>query len=112
VTETVSSAVSVTLSLAPTLEERIIDWLLDREDIETFTGFTTYSHGVASGELSVAEQVKGRRHRVELRIELEADVLDGWLAALAEAFGGADVSYAVTPILRSGRLRRPAPLST
>jgi hypothetical protein len=66
VTESASSEVAVTLSLAPTLEERIIDWLLGRDDIETFTGYTTYSHGAASGELSLAglqEELAGHWQR-------------------------------------------------
>ena len=104
-TEATQSAFTVTINLAPTLEERIIDWLLGRQDVDTFTGVTTYSHGASSGDFSVAEQVSGRRRRVELRVELKADVLDDWLAAFCERFSGADVSYFVAPILRAGRLR-------
>ena len=107
-TETTAAAVTVTLTLAPALEERIIDWLLGRQDVETFTGYTAYAHAAAGGDLSVAEQVSGRRRRVEVRVELQAQALDDWLAELSEAFGGADVSYFVAPILRSGRLHRPA----
>ena len=107
-TETTQSEVAVILSLAPTLEERMIDWLLGREDIETFTGYTTYSHGAAGGDLSVAEQVSGRRRRVELRVELKSAAADDWLAALGDRFAGADISYFVAPILRSGRLRHSA----
>jgi hypothetical protein len=97
--------VAVTLTVAPTLEERIVDWLLARQDVETFTGYTTYGHG-GERDLSVAEQVSGRRRRVELRVELAAEALDEWLAALGERFSGADVGYFVAPILRSGHLRR------
>lgn len=101
-------AVTVTLTLAPALEERIIDWLLGRQDVDTFTGYAAYAHAATGSDLSVAEQVSGRRRRVEIRIELRAEALDHWLAELSEAFGGADVSYFVVPILRSGRLHRPA----
>lgn len=105
---TETRAVTVTLTLAPALEERIIDWLLGRQDVETFAGYTSYAHGSTGGDLSVAEQVSGRRRRVEIRVELQAEALDAWLAELAEEFGGADVSYFVAPILRSGRLHRSA----
>ena len=106
--ETAPSAVAVTLTFAPALEERIIDWLLGRQDVETFTGYAAYAHASAGGDLSVAEQVSGRRRRVEIRVELQAQALDAWLAELSEAFGGADVSYFVAPILRFGRLHRSA----
>lgn len=98
------SNVAVTLSLAPSLEERMIDWLLGRDDVATFTGYTTYAHGEDGRELSVAEQVSGRQRRLELRVEVRAAAIDAWLAALAAGFAGAEVDYLVTPILRSGRL--------
>jgi hypothetical protein len=103
----------VTLSLAPSLEERMIDWLLERDDVATFTGYMTYAHGGDGRELSVAEQVSGRQQRLELRVEVRAAASDAWLAALAADFAGADVAYYVTPILRSGRLSAAAsvPLS-
>ncbi|HEY9182956.1 MAG TPA: DUF3240 family protein [Gammaproteobacteria bacterium] len=109
-----SGLVAVTLDLAPALEERVVDWLLSREDVETFTSRGIQGHGSARHELSIAEQVSGRQRRVELRIELAAAVVDGWLAALAETFGGGDVRYSVVPIIRSGRLhelRPPTPSS-
>jgi hypothetical protein len=101
---TEAASVAVTLSLAPALEERIIDWLLGLEHVTTFTGHPIYAHGADGSSLSVAEQVLGRQRRIELRIELPAAALDGWLSALAETFGAADVRYFVTPVLRSGRL--------
>jgi hypothetical protein len=96
--------VAVTLDVSPALEERVVDWLLARDDVETFTSYDIKSHGSARHELSIAEQVSGRQRRAALRIELAAAVVDGWLAALAEAFGSGDVRYSVAPIVRSGRL--------
>jgi hypothetical protein len=110
VTEPTPVTVAVTLSLAPSLEERMIDWLLERDDVATFTGYMTYAHGGDGRELSVAEQVSGRQERLELRVEVGAAASDAWLAALATDFAGADVDYHVTPILRSGRLGAVASL--
>jgi hypothetical protein len=103
VSEPLPASVAVTLSLAPSLEERMIDWLLGRDDVASFTGYTTYAHGDGR-DLSVAEQVSGRQRRLELRVEVRAAAVDAWLAALAAGFAGADVDFHVTPILRSGRL--------
>jgi hypothetical protein len=97
----------MTLSVPPAVEERLVDWLLGRDDVAAFTSHTTHAHGSPSRELSVAEQVSGRQRRVELRLELPAARVDEWLGALAADFGGADVEYFVSPILRSGRLRSP-----
>lgn len=102
--EPIPRSVAVTLSLAPSLEERMIDWLLGRDDVATFTGYTTYAHGGDGRDLTVAEQVSGRQRRLELRVEVRATAVDAWLAELAAGFAGADVDFHVTPILRSGRL--------
>jgi hypothetical protein len=104
VSEPLPHSVAVTLSLAPSLEERMIDWLLGRDDVVTFTGYTTYAHGGDGRDLSVAEQVSGRQRRLELRVEVRGAPIDPWLAALAANFAGADVDYLVTPVLRSGQL--------
>jgi hypothetical protein len=97
--------VAVTLSFTPALEERVIDWLLTRDDVVTFAAYAVHLHGAGHEELSVAEQVSGRQRRVEVRVELPAATLDGWLEALVASFGGADIHYAVTPLVRAGRLR-------
>ena len=100
-----ASSVAVTLSIVPSLEERMIDWLLDRDDVAGFTACTVQAHSTDARILSVAEQVSGRQRRLELRLELATTALDGWLDTLQRTFGGADVHYFVTPILRAGRLR-------
>jgi hypothetical protein len=95
--------VAVTLSLAPALEERVIDWLLARGDVATFTSVVVHAYGGDSRGLSVAEQVSGRQRRVELTVELPAGAVDRWLEDVATAFVGTDLRYRVTPILLSGQ---------
>jgi Protein of unknown function (DUF3240) len=101
--------VAVTIDVGPALEEPVVDWLLSRDEVATFTSYGTHAHGSDRDELSVAEQVSGRQRRVEVRIELAAAAVDDWLAALAASFGGADIRYSVTAIVRSGRLRELRP---
>ena len=76
------------------------------EDVTGFTSVTAYGHGANDGELSVAEQVTGRQKRAEVRLEMAVDAVDTLLAALAAAFDGTELYYFVTPVLRSGHLRR------
>ena len=95
---------AVTLNVAPALEERVIDWLLAREDVATFTSAVVYGYGADSQGLSVAEQVGGRRRRSELTIEVPADAVDAWLTDLATAFAAMEIGYRVTPVLLSGQL--------
>ena len=100
--------VAVTINIAPTAEERVIDWLLGREETTGFTSYAAYGHGASHHDLSIAEQVTGRQRRVEIRIELAQSALEPVLAAVVAEFEGTDLYYYVTPILRSGHLRRKA----
>jgi predicted transcriptional regulator len=102
--DAVPGIVAVTLSIAPALEERVIDWLLARGDVAAFTSAVVYAYGADSRSLSVAEQVSGRQRRVELAIELPAIAVESWLEELATAFVGREVGYRVTPVLLSGHL--------
>ena len=98
--------VAITLNVLPAFEERVIDWLVDRDDASGFTTYATFGHSASHGELTAAEQVSGRQKRLEFRVELPRRALDEFLAALAARFGGTDLYYYVVPVLRSGHLRR------
>ena len=94
--------VALTLNAPPTLEERLVDWLLARDDVAGFTSYSVHGHAARHDQLSIAEQVAGRQRRHEIRFELSADALDEFLAALARDYGGADLYWFVVPIIRSG----------
>ena len=100
-----AETVAVTLYLSSALEERVIDWLLARPDVATFTSAIVNVYGADSRGLSTAEQVRGRQRRAELTIELPVDAVEAWLDDLAAAFAALEVVYRVTPILVSGHLR-------
>jgi hypothetical protein len=105
VVDTVFERVVVTLSVPPALEERVIDWLLARADVATFTSGVGYRYGAESRALSIAEQVSGRQRRAEVTLEVLAEAVESWLRDLATDFPGTEVGYRVTPVLRSGYLR-------
>lgn len=103
--------VTITLNVAPTFEERIVDWLLECDVAPGFTSYSAYGHGARQEELSLAEQVSGRQRRIEFRIELPRGSLESFIAALAPSFAGTDLYFFVSPVLRSGHLRDTLPAS-
>jgi hypothetical protein len=98
-----SSAVIVTLNIVPALEERVVDWLLARDD-GGFTSRAAHGHSSHHDLLTAAEQVSGRQRRLEFEVELPAAALDGFIAALSDAFTNADLYYTAVPVLLSGHL--------
>jgi hypothetical protein len=98
--------VAVTINVPPAAEDRLTDWLLGRPEVAGFTSVAAYGHGASHDDLTIAEQVTGRQRRVEIRLEIAADALDALLAAITATFDGTELYYFVTPVLRSGHLRR------
>lgn len=91
------------LNIPPSLEEDVVDLLLSSSEIPAFQSYPTRGHGQA-GAMSIAEQVEGRRRRVQFEIVLDTGVLESLLQALKEALPLADINYWVVPISASGRL--------
>lgn len=91
------------LNIPPGLEEDVVDLLLSSDEIAGYQSYPIRGHGRV-GAMSIAEQVAGRRDRIQFEIVLDEDVLDSTLEHLKAAFPISDVIYWVLPVLRSGRL--------
>jgi len=91
------------LNIPPSLEEDMVDLLLASGEITGYQSFPTRGHGRV-GAMTIAEQVAGRRDRVQFEIVLDSKLLAATLQKLKEAFPIPDVIYWVLPVLQSGRL--------
>jgi hypothetical protein len=100
------SACQLTLNVSPALEDAIVDWLLGQGLEQGFSTCHVDGHGSDHERLSIAEQVRGRQHRVEFRLVLEPESAQRMLAVLQTDFAGADVFYFLMPVLNSGHLSR------
>jgi nitrogen regulatory protein PII len=90
------------LNITPELEEDLVDYLLAREEVGGFTSYPVHGHG-EQGHLSIAEQVTGRRTRVQFEILLPELDVDAVIAGLAEDVGKG-IHYWQLPVMRSGHL--------
>ena len=91
------------LNIPPSLEEDIVDLLLASDEIPGFQSYHTRGHGQV-GAMTIAEQVAGRRNRVQFEIVLDSDQLDDLLLKLKASFPVPDIIYWILPVARSGRL--------
>jgi nitrogen regulatory protein PII len=90
------------LNIPVELEEDLVDYLLSLEGIAGFTSFRVQGHGEHS-ELSVAEQVTGRRTRLRYEIVLDQAGVSRVLQGLAEGVGS-DIIYWQQPVTNFGRI--------
>ena len=91
------------LNIPPSLEEDVVDLLLSADNIPGFQSYPIRGHGQV-GAMTTAEQVAGRRNRVQFEIVLENEFLEALLLQLKQAFPVPDIIYWVLPITSSGRL--------
>ncbi|MDX1811640.1 MAG: DUF3240 family protein [Gammaproteobacteria bacterium] len=87
----------------PTLEESLVDWLLERPDIGSFTSMPISGHNTDPNELSVHEQVSGRQRQVMFNIRLSEEKLQTIITDLCENFRDTCLEYWALPVLASGR---------
>ena len=92
------------LNIPPSLEEDVVDLLLASSEIPGFQSYHTRGHGQV-GAMTIAEQVAGRRERVQFEIVLDASQLDSLLEKLRQSFPVPDIIYWVLPVAACGRLR-------
>jgi len=99
-----SELVLVILNVAPGIEDAVVDWLLGRAGQKGFTSTVVYGHSSRHEGLSAAEQVRGRRRRMQFEIHMARDAVHGFVSDAHAEFGAADVHCLVLPAIAAGSL--------
>lgn len=74
------------INLPPELEEDMVDYLLAQDAVGGFTSYPTRGHGDHSS-MSLAEQVTGRRKRLQFEVIMEDSAVAELVAGLEENVG-------------------------
>lgn len=90
------------LNVNPQLEEDLVDYLLQAEGVSGFTAQTAHGHG-PGGHMTLAEQVAGRRKRLQVSILLPQHAVAGVLDGLATQVGR-DIVWWQHAVSASGRI--------
>ncbi|WP_461516350.1 DUF3240 family protein [Porticoccus sp.] len=90
------------LNITPELEEDLVDYLLSSADVSGFTSYPVHGHG-EQHNLSIAEQVSGRRKRLQFEILLAEEQAKNLIAGLTDQVGRG-IHYWQLPVIASGRV--------
>ena len=96
--------VLLSLVISPEVEDAVVDWLLEQEQISGFTSLPVSGHGTSIHSMSLAEQVAGRRREVMFQTYLEEGDAVALIKGLEETFAGSGMHYWLTPVITSGHL--------
>ena len=89
------------MNISPQLEEELIDFLLRHEGVTGFTAQAVHGHG-PGGHMTLAEQVSGRRKRVQVQVLMQARDVPAVIAGLPEV--GRDIVWWQQPVSAFGRI--------
>lgn len=103
-TDTQTQRCMLVLHVPPTLEDSLIDWLLETEEAGSFTSIACNGHGAGTQQLSLAEQVTGRSRRVQFEVVIDSADLAVLLHKAKKRFAGANIYYRVVPVYLDGHL--------
>ena len=90
------------LTVPPSLEDELVDYLLSLESVSGFTSYPVRGHG-ENRQLSIAEQVTGRQKRIQFELILATEDVPRVLGGLKQHVGG-DIFFWYQDINGSGRL--------
>lgn len=94
----------LTLTIAPAIEENLVDWLLENYGQVGFSSFPVNGHSNSAEGLSLAEQVAGRQKQIRFQIYLASERVPAVLEQLRRDFFGVGLHYWVSPVLETGRI--------
>ncbi len=92
------------LTVKPSMEEIIMDWLIDQPFKQDFTSLPVSGHGSQMSGLSTSEQVTGRKKQVQFRIMIPNSELQQLLIELKLDFKNSGIHYWVMPLLELGTI--------
>ncbi|ACT48665.1 DUF3240 family protein [Methylotenera mobilis] len=85
--------------MAPvSLEEALVDLLLQKDEISGFTSSSVNGHGRQHAELSLVEQVAGRQRRVQFMMHASFAGLQDLVTELKGKFSDTGIHYILLPI--------------
>lgn len=96
--------VLITLTVPPSVEESVVDWLLQFNDHSGFTSQRANGHSSRLEGLNLAEQVAGRKEHVRFQMHIPSDDLPRFMDALRKDFDGVGLHFWVTPLMEVGHV--------
>jgi hypothetical protein len=94
----------LTLIVPPTLEEPLVDWLLQFESESGFSTSPVNGHSSRHEGLTLAEQVSGRKKHIRFEMHVPEAEWRPLIEQLRRDFAGAGIHYWVSPVVTQGRV--------
>ena len=102
--ETLMKECLLVIIVSPKLEEEMVDWLLEKEDLSGFSSMPIDGHGSGAGQLNIAEQVTGRQRKIMFHVHGHEQSMPALMDEMNNRFKKTGLHYWLIPLLGSGHL--------
>ena len=89
---------------SPNIEELLIDLLLEQPNISGFTSHVINTHGLGGNQLSMQEQVSGRRQKVQFMIYGNQNALQALIGFIKTTLEHSGTRFILLPAIDSGTI--------
>lgn len=94
----------LTIITPKTIEDVIVDWLLEQEGFTGFNQVAINGYGMDEEKMSLSEKVTGNTDRIMFQMHMPSPTADIILSNLKKDFGGSDIHYMISPVTEAGNL--------
>ena len=94
----------LTLIVPVSLEEVLVDWLLENAPAQGFCSFPVNGHSASHGGLTVAEQVSGRKRQIRFEVHAPTAEARALVEGLKKQFPDVGMHYWLAPLLDAGQV--------
>ncbi len=86
------------------IEEVMIDWLHEQEEITGFNSIEIFGHGTHEEQMSLYEKVTGKSRRIMYQSHLSEKNARIVLSRLQQDFAKNDIHFMIRPLIAAGNL--------
>ncbi|HPF47533.1 MAG: DUF3240 family protein [Alphaproteobacteria bacterium] len=94
----------LSLIVPDAIEDTIIDWLLEQDEIDGFNSLSLFGHGSHESVMSFSERVTGKASKKMFQSHVTEQQANDILARLKKDFANADIHYMIRPLIDAGNL--------
>ena len=92
----------LTIIINADIQDLLVDWLLERGDLDFFDSYEMKSYKKDHSGYSVIERVTGWKRKVAMTTILHVSVLETLLEDLKLHFAGSQIRYTIAPVVEEG----------
>jgi len=94
----------LSIVVSPSVEDSLVDWLLEVDDVTGFTSFPVNGHGSSVHSMNLSEQVAGSRRKILFQTYLSQSQALQILDKMKQDFDNCGIHYWLTPLSAGGHL--------